>query len=240
MEKIPDFLIQLTDGLSIHIKSATRYWMALALVSAITITSTIPVKPQHRDQKNDVSITLPFGLGNINKIQYYPFSASLISLLIISFGASQAQMIRTRKLINLVLRENIEKPLLPGGIDLRDAFDSISVSSINRTVPIAQLLLGEYQFYPAKDKQPKLRKVIAVLHQVILKIVSYLVVYLLPAYALYSSFVFGNLFCVSSGIFGLSIYFIWFVSFAAITILLQLFLLELSYAFNAIHRIFGG
>ncbi len=82
MEKIPDFLIQLTDGLSVHVKSATRYWLALALISVITITSTIPVEP--KNEKEVLNIALPFNLGKINKVQYYPFSAALISLLIIS------------------------------------------------------------------------------------------------------------------------------------------------------------
>jgi hypothetical protein len=242
MEKIPEFLLQLTDGLSIHIKSASRYWMALALISVITIISTITIQPstyKHEENATDPSIALPFSLGKIDKTQFYPFSAALISILIISFGSSQAQMIRTRKLINSVLRENNNDTNLPGGIDLRDAFDSISASSINRTVPIAQLLLGEHQFYPAKDNQPKARKVFAVIYQVALKLVSYLVVYLLPAYALYVSFIFGELFCVSNNVFGLPVYFIWFVSLMSMAILFQLLLLELLYAINTVQRIFG-
>jgi len=38
--KIPEIIIQMSTGLSGHIKTATRYWLALAIISIITVLPT--------------------------------------------------------------------------------------------------------------------------------------------------------------------------------------------------------
>jgi len=236
--KIPDLIIQLSDGLSNHIKTSARYWMALALVSVVTVISIFPESKNTIITTNN-SVLLPFGIGDINKNYFYPFSAALISLLTISFGAAQAQMIRARKLTNTAIRAIYKDANLAGGIDLRDALDVINATSINRTAPLAQLILGKYQFYPTKDNQPKLRKFFAVCYQSILKLSSYLVVYLLPLYALYIAFVSGGLFNCHGNIIGLPLYFLWVVSSLAALIIFQLLYLEIYYAISAIKRIYN-
>jgi len=201
-EEIPEFIKQLTEGLSNHIKSASRYWLALAVVSLVTIstsitsitpdTSTGGINPK-KAAAIEQPISLPFSLGKIRKNQFYPFSAALMSILIISFGSSHCQSIRSRKLINIALRDTKDLVKLPGGIDLRDAFEAISTNSINRTVPIAQLLLGKYQFYPDKENQPFFQKYLALIYHIVLKLITYLVVYVLPAYALFIAYNEGKL-----------------------------------------------
>lgn len=239
-EVIPEFLIQMTNGLSNHIRTAPRLWLALAVISIATISfsgKTVDTTSQESISKTTVS--LPFNIGEISKKQFYPFSASLLSILIISFGAAQSQSIRSRKLVNKALREMEKHIKLPGGCDLRDSIDVILVNSINRTVPLAQLLLGKYQFYPQKNKQPRLIKVIAVAYQIILKLLSYLVVYALPAYALYLSFHIGELFVTTNNLWGIPIFFLWFVAGIGSIILIQLFILEIIYAVTSICKIFS-
>ena len=236
--KIPDLIIQLSDGLSNHIKTSARYWMALALVSVITVISSFPESGSATITESS-NVFLPFGIGDIDKNYFYPFSVVLISLLTISFGAAQAQMIRARKLTNTAIRAIYRDSNLAGGIDLRDALDVINATSINRTAPLAQLILGKYQFYPTKDNQPKIRKFIAVCYQSILKVSSYLVVYLLPLYALYIAFVNGGLFNCHGNVIGLPLYFLWVVSGLATFIIFQLLYLEIYYAASAIKRIYG-
>ena len=236
--KIPDLIIQLSDGLSNHIKASARYWMALALISVITIVSIVPEASNTVINSNN-TVTLPFGFGDINQNYFYPFSAVLISLLTISFGASQAQMIRARKLANTVLRATYKDINFSGDIDLRDAFDVINATSINRTAPLAQLILGSHQFYPSKDKQPIIRKIIAITYQAALKTASYLVIYLLPFYALYISFIYGELLNSGNSTLVMPFYFLWVVSGLATLILLQLLCLEIIYSFSAFKRIFN-
>jgi len=236
--KIPDLIIQLSDGLSNHIKTSARYWMALALISVITVISSFPESGNPIITESN-SVSIPFGIGDIDKNYFYPFAVALISLLTISFGAAQAQMIRARKLTNTAIRAIYRDLNLAGGIDLRDALDVINATSINRTAPLAQLILGKYQFYPTKDNQPKIRKFIAVCYQSALKVSSYLVVYLLPLYALYIALVNGGLFNCHGNIIGLPLYFLWVVSGLATFIILQLLYLELHYAVCAIKRIYG-
>ena len=236
--KIPDLIIQLSDGLSNHIKTSARYWMALALVSVITVISSFPESGNTTIIESN-SVALPFGIGGINKNYFYPFSIALISLLTISFGAAQAQMIRARKLTNTTIRAIYRDSNLSGGIDLRDALDIINATSINRTAPLAQLMLGKYQFYPEKDNQPKIRKFIAVCYQSVLKVSSYLVVYLLPMYALYIAFSNSGLFNCHGNVIGLPLYFLWAISGLAIFVLFQLLYLEIYYAVSAIKRIYN-
>lgn len=236
--KIPDLIIQLSDGLSNHIKISARYWMALALVSVITIISIFPESSNNTSTSAN-NVLLPFGIGHIDKNYFYPFSTVLISLLTISFGAAQAQMIRARKLTNSVIHATYHDINLTGGVDLRDVLDVINTTSISRTAPLAQLILGRYQFYPSKDKQPIFRKFVAVTYQAILKITSFLVVYLLPLYGLYISFEYGGLFNSGNSIVGLPLYFLWIIACLATLIIFQLLYLEITFAIKAFRQILG-
>lgn len=243
-DAIPEFLIQMTTGLSGHIKSASRLWLGLAIISIVTISSTINIQElkepeQNISQKTNKEISLPFSLGKIHRNEFYPFSASLLSILIIAFGAAQAQSIRSRKMLNKALREMKTIIKLPGGCDIRDSIDVISVNSINRTVPLAQLLLGKYQFYPEKNHQNCILKFIAVLYQIVLKLVSYLVVYCLPGYALFIAFYYGKLFEKTTTLWGLPIIMLWFVAIIGAVILIQLLLLEILYAVQSVGKIFN-
>ncbi|BBO79638.1 hypothetical protein DSCO28_02040 [Desulfosarcina ovata subsp. sediminis] len=235
---IPEFLIQLTTGLSGHIKSASRLWLGLAIISIVTISFTINTQ-ELREQKINKEISLPFSLGKIHRNEFYPFSASLLSILIIAFGAAQAQSIRSRKMLNKALREMKTTIKLPGGCDIRDSIDVISVNSINRTVPLAQLLLGKYQFYPEKNHQNCILKIISVLYQIVLKFVSYLVVYCLPGYALFVAFYYGKLFDKTTTLWGLPIIILWFVATVGAVILIQLLLLEILYAVRSVGKIYN-
>jgi hypothetical protein len=219
------------NGLSNQIKSANRIWLGLAIISILIISFQVDVKSE--------SVSLPFGLSKISKNDFYPFSASILSILIISYGAAQSQSIRSRKLINRALREIKEKTSSLKTCDIRDIFDVLAIPSINRTVPLAQLLLGKDQFYPEKDAQNKFLKVLCYFYQIILKLVSYVVVYCLPAYALFIAFLNGKLFDHKTPFIGMPIELMWLVSGVAVIILTQLLCLELMYAIEATKKIFN-
>lgn len=240
---IPEFLILMINGLSNHVKSANRMWLSLAIISILTISFTVNLKyptdkTNQKQPEKTATISLPFQLGKVSTNDFYPFSASLLSILIISFGAAKSQSIRSQKLVNKVLREIKESITLPGGCDIRDCFDVIAVSSINRTVPLAQLLLGKYQFFPEKENQNIYLKIVAFFYQAVLKIVTYFVAYLLPGYALYIAFFNGKLFEKTTLFWGVPIFVLWSVSGVATIILIQLLFLELKYGVESIGNVF--
>jgi len=237
--KIPEIIIQMSTGLSGHIKTATRYWLGLAIISIITVLPTTIDSGVTNKQSTEQKITqieLPYGLGKVNQKDYHPFAVALISILTIGFGSAHCQSIRSRKLVNQTIRKIKSSTSIPEGLDLRDLLAVINTSSIQRTAPIAQILLGKYMFFPEAINRPNWLRLISIFYQLILKIISYLVIYVFPIYALYISSSGSGLFSTHATYWGIPVYFFWLVSGVALILLVQLLILELVYAFQSFKK----
>ena len=177
-----DLLSKLTQGISEHIKTSTRYLLALLLVSVITLVTSIDDNKQDKieinidgllyhattlepyyltgkatknEEKKD-EIKVPF-IENVNVKQFYPISATFICILIILFGIAYSQSIRSRKLLSEMsnsIKLNI-KSKRGENIDIRDISEILISTSINTTAPLSQSMLGKFQFHHNSCEQYK-------------------------------------------------------------------------------------
>jgi|GEM_PF-1207998 len=223
---VPEHLSKLIEGFSTQTKTATQYWLALAVISVLVIIPSATAE----------SIKLPFELGAIKQSDFYPFAAFLISVLIIGFGSSHVQAIRTRTLIQRIIDES-ESKYLSGRIHLRDFVDSTVSPSLTRTAPLAQYLRGKYQFYPESEKSSLIMNIFSASIYLLLKIAAFLVVYLIPAFSLYKSMANGHLSSLWSISCGIPNIFFLFVSVIAVLILLELMFSEAIYIITSIRQI---
>jgi hypothetical protein len=116
----------LAAGVSTQAQVANRIWLALMTVSFIVV---LP--------KKDGSLSLPFGLGNIDRSLFYyslfyPVAFSILVVLAVAFAAAHAQVIRATK--------HAQKELNSLPAEARDMFDMSCMPSLNRLAPLAQLL----------------------------------------------------------------------------------------------------
>jgi hypothetical protein len=223
---VPEHLLKLAEGFSTQTKTATKYWLTLAVISVLVILPN----------ETNTLMKIPFELGTIKQADFFPFSAFLISILIIGFGSAHVQAIRSRSLIQRVIDDSGDKYLL-GKIHLRDFIDSIVSPSITRTAPLAQYLRGKYQFYPESKDSSRMINIISTLVYLLLKVAALFVVYLMPAFALTKSIIISKIYYVfnqSSGIPNILFLFIFLI---AAFILLELVVSEILYIITSIHHI---
>jgi hypothetical protein len=223
----PDHLIKLAEGFSTQTQTASKFWLALAIVSAIVV---IPVS-------NGTSIKIPFDLGTVPQTDFYPFSALLISILIIGFGSAHIQSIRSRKLIQRVIDSLNNQVYLPGQVHVRDFLDSIVSPSISRTAPLAQYLRTKHQFFPESSNASRLKNLISTSAYCLLKIATILVIYLFPGFALLKSAWHGGLLSICKHTWGIPNLFFVFITIVATLILLELLISEIKYTVDSIRAI---
>jgi len=243
---IPEFIVQLSNGLSNQIKTTNRFWLALALVSIITIsTGSISFKNKQVDcnvgtkqsLKNIDEVKIPF-IGEIRKDQFFPITASFISILIISFGILHSQTIRSKKLIDIALKDESKDQFikLPQKIDIRDALDVITASSINKTAPLSQSLLGKFQFHHQAQLQSNICRRLLLIYNFMLKLIVSLLIYILPLYALWTAYDNGCLFHFSVEVLNIPVIALWVISFFSVIIMAQLLCFEISFIFSNLLR----
>ena len=229
---IPDYLLKLADGFSTHTRVASRFWITLALLSLLVLM------PSSSKAKNPDSIKIWFVGVEVNKSDFYPFSALLVSILIIGFGSAHIQLVRSRYLLQRAIVLNLKnKSFLPSNIDLRDFVDSIVSQTINRTAPLAQYLRGKYQFFPEAEDCPKTVNFISIGYYILLKLVNVIVMYVFPAFALFVSFSQGNLTLWKNKSWGIPNILLIYVCGVASLILIQLIGSEILCTQRAIKRI---
>ncbi len=177
-----ELLYKLTEGFSTQAKNTNRYWILLASASIFSFIA---------ESKCDL-IDLPFGLGSVSQIDFYSIIVFILSVLIIAFASAQLQAYRTRQLIQkLIEKETSNKSEYIDDFHIQDIFESIVTPTINRVGPIAQFAQGRNQFFG--DKKPsKFWRLLSTSLYLILKMVSMMVIYLLPALALIESTSFFN------------------------------------------------
>ena len=229
-ESVPSLLLSLTDGFSKHASIATKYWLSLSIVSILALIPT----------NNKAELSLPFIGQKTTSQEYYPFAAALISLLVISFGVAQCQLIRTRKYIQRFIKDYKEKCNNDSIFDIQDIFDSIVSPSMFRIAPLSQILFGKHQFYPEAKKVSCPIRSVAFVYYMVLACVRLLIMTVFPAYALIMCFTRGQLFDQSQTPWGLSIYFFWLTGMVSLLILVQVLILDIMYSFQSCKHIFAS
>lgn len=222
---LPKFLVQLIDGFSAQAKVTARFWLALALVSILTV------------MPGTDKVQIQFLSISISRVEFYPFAALLSSILIIGFGSAYIKMIGTRELIDRVLSDIENQLKLAGNIHPKDAFDCIVSPNINQIAPIAQSLLGEFQYFPEKAKCPPFRKCISTIYYSLLKFAAILITFVFPGYALIKSIAIGGSGSWRGFSWGIPVPIFWFVNLISFTILIQLLLGDINYWWRALKRI---
>jgi hypothetical protein len=225
--KIPELFRQLSEGFSKQQKFAANCWIALAVVSTLTVMP----KPMNG------SVKLPFFLTEVPIGDFYPFALVLLSLFVISYGSATCQAVRARMLIQKYIDKSRHKFLSPAQLHIQDIFDSIVPANINRVAPLAQILLGKHQFFSEIAERPVGRLIISVIYFILLRLVGILVIEIFPFYALLVAFFKGNLFSCVAKPWNIPVYFFWFLSFVAFLVLLELLCLDVAYALRSIGRI---
>ncbi|HET6456990.1 MAG TPA: hypothetical protein VFI02_21530 [Armatimonadota bacterium] len=222
----PELLKQLADGLSIHTRIAARYWLALALVSGLTV---MPIP-------DGGSITLPFLSKVATTQEFYPFAFMLISLLAIGYSSASSQGIRTRELAQRLIDNTKDKYLYPFDIHIQDVFDAVVSPSINRMAPLVQILQGKQQFLTRDSVAQRSR--ILVFYFGILRFVAILVVNIFPGYALITAFAKSSMFRLCP-VWGIPVCLFWTVGIVAISVLSQSLCSDIDYFLKSVRRIQG-
>jgi len=228
-QNVPEILKDLSSGYSNHNKFVNTHWFAIAIISILILMP---------GQESSTAINLPFNIGQVKNTDFYPFAAVLLGLLIISFGSIQIRSVRTKKLIEKVICEIKEKDGNIYGIDLRDIFDSIIEPSIFRLAPIAQFIRGKYQFFHNSENCPKYLKILSTFYFFILKLISYLVIYFLPFYAMLKCYQLGDLLSTKYQLMNIPIVIIWAIDFLSLIVLLQLFISDFTFFIKSLKNIY--
>lgn len=177
-QPIPTLVKELVDGVSTQVRALNRIWLLTLLVALLIVI------PPPESNPDDNLRKLPFGLGTVEEGYFYPISCFLLSVLIMSFATSHAQVIRATKLAQRAVDQLRDSSALPSGMDLRDIFDILRIPSINRVAPLAQNLRGKYEFYDGKEQCPGWLLWISTWYYVILKLLSTSVSVFMPGGAL--------------------------------------------------------
>jgi len=224
--KLPDYLIKLIDGCSSYVKISTNFWLVIATFSIITVSPT---------KTEETKIEMPFDLGKFDVINFYPFTFVVLSLLIICYGSTLSQAIRGRMLIQRAVDDLKKQKENKDKIDLQDIIDVLNYPTLNRVAPLAQILQGKNQFFTESHNVSKKNRALVGIYYLFLKLVITLIMYSFPGYALSLSFWRSNLY--ESGIWTIPSIFFWVLGMVSFFILLQLFIEELKYTFNAYKKI---
>jgi len=164
---------ELAAGVSTQAQVANRVWLALITVGLVAVLPRTPANS---------NLALPLGLGDVDRAFFYPIAFSILVVLAIAFAAAHAQAIRA----GLQAQRAISS--LPGGspadahVRPRDMFDMWRIPSLNRVGPLAQLAID--QLSSDAVNRTAWARATGVAYYVMLKLLSILVYYGLPALAL--------------------------------------------------------
>lgn len=224
--KIPDYFSKLLEGCSAYAKLAAQFWIPTAVISILTIS---PVKlPNGKNQ-------LPFNLGEVSDNDFYPFTFTVISLLLICFGSTICQAIRTRVLIQRAIKQLKETHIFNNCIYLQDLVDGVLYPALNRVAPLAQVLHGKKQFFPEAATASLLSRILTSTYYTMLKMVVTIAIYGLPSYALIVSFF--RIYKSHTKLWQIPSFIFWTIGCFAIIILFELFVLEILYTIDTWKRI---
>ena len=228
-DHLPEYFYKLIDGHSTHSKQTGKFWISLAIISILTIISS---------SGTGSTINLPFGIGPVSRVDFFPFALLAISIFIIGFGSSHIQAVRVTKLIHRVIKDNEDDPYI-GGIHIQDFFDSVVTPSFNRVAPLGQILQGKYQFFPEAKQIPKYLKVLGYSYYLVLKFITFIVMYAFPFYALkisYSNSILAN---GDASLLGIPIIILKIFGIIGALVLLQLLIVDVLFVIRVTKRLLG-
>lgn len=166
----------LAEAVSTQARIANRSWLVLMTVALVVL---VPREGSHFE--------LPLDIGEVAAEWFFPVAFLVLSVMLIGFCVAHAQQVRAQTLAQTSV-DALAKSATVETLHPRDLFDMLRVPSISRVAPLAQILQGQYQFYPnARECPPWLRRLSAV-YYFALKVVASLVYFGLPAAALAHSY----------------------------------------------------
>jgi hypothetical protein len=133
-------------------------------------------------------VSLPWNIGEVDGTWFHAIAFFILVVLCIFFAAAHAQQIRAQRLAHAVVDSLIANQSSDDIVHPRELFDMLRMPSLNRIAPLAQLLRGKYQFYSSAEKCPEWLRVISVGYYGVIKLVSFLVFFCLPVWALWRAY----------------------------------------------------
>lgn len=167
-----ELIKELAEGFSRQSKTSNQFWITLIITSIITITAQPDI--------NNL-VELPFTLGKVKTENFYSIVLILICVLSIAYASAMIQAIRARKLIQKVIN-NMDKKIYYK-VHIQDVLDCMLIPTYNRVAPISQFLLGKNQFY-GELKPKKYLKILSTIFYVLLKLTTYIFLYIVPVYSM--------------------------------------------------------
>jgi hypothetical protein len=195
------------------------------LITASIITFTGRPSPETN------LIDLPFTLGKVNLIDFYSVMVILLCVITIAFTSAMIQALRTRELIQVVLKTMTNAELIHHNIHAQDIVDSILKPTFNKIGPISKFILGEGQFFTSSPN--KFLKFVSDVFYVILKLTSFVFIYIIPFISVYKAWSILNS-TSSDSIFQIPKYIIIALIILAAIVMTILFIGDIRYLFKVL------
>lgn len=157
-----------------------RTWLALMTVALVGILPRLP--------RNDGNVSLPFNLGEVAPVWFHSVVFSILVVLTITFATAHIQQVRAQKLAHSVLDSMVSPALSQGDIHPRELFDMCRLPTFTRVAPLPQSLRGKYQFFAGSRACPPWLRLLSVVYYAMLKLVSFVVYFGLPGWALFRAY----------------------------------------------------
>jgi len=171
---------ELAGAVSVQAQVANRAWLSLITVALFAVLPRVPTK--------DGNVSLPFSLGEVDPIWFHAVVFFILVVLTIFFAAAHAQQVRAQKLAQTVVDSLGADRTSDDSVHPRELFDMLRVPSLNRVAPLAQMLMGRYQFYATVGRCPKWLRVVSVSYYGLVKLVALVVFFGLPVWALWHAY----------------------------------------------------
>lgn len=171
---------ELANAVSTQAQVVNRTWIALMTVALFGI---LP-----RSAPHDGDVSLPFNLGQVDPIWFHSVIFCILVVLVIAFASAHAQQVRAQMLAHTVVDSMLTTEAMQDEVHLREWFDMCRLASLTRVAPLAQLLRGKFQFFASTGNCPTWLRLLSVVYYVLLKLVSLLVYFGFPGWALWRAY----------------------------------------------------
>ena len=172
---------ELATAVSTQAHVSNRVWLTLMTAALVAV---IP----RSSPAQGTALSLPFGFGDIEPNSFYFVMFAVLVVSTIAFAAAHAQQVRAQKLAQRAIDALADNSQRVMGIHPRDLFDMLREPSVNRVAALSQLLRGRYQFYGDNLRCPPLLRAVSTVYYFILKSVSLIVYFGLPATAVWQTY----------------------------------------------------
>lgn len=181
----PEVVKDLAEAFSGQSKLSNRLWIALI---AVTFVIILPVplgnSPVPLGNSGESYRELPFGFGHVESNDFDLISLVILAVLTIAFCQAHAQAIRAYRLAQKIINRP-ELARTESMVSARQFFDLLTIPSLTRVAPLAQLLLKSAQNLSRyRCLSFSALNWLASIYFLILKFVATLIIFGLPATAL--------------------------------------------------------